>query len=836
MHMKKFAAAAFATVSLLPLATSAFAQAAPPSDGVSNGDEIIVEARRKEESIQDVPLSIQAVTSQQLQKLEIRQFEDITKVVPGLSLSKSGSITNSSMRGIAFNAATSGSSTSVEFYRNDAVTTQGALFQAVYDIGQIEVLRGPQGTLRGRASPSGSITVTTRRPDLSQPGGYVSATGASRGKWNFNGALNVPVIADKLAIRVAGFMGASRGNNIYGLNVPLNTIDRDIYDKTRAVRASVRADPFDGVLVLDFNYETIRTSSRQYGQVQSASTYNGGAVSPITITPGSRLGVGAFAPTQENNIKLYNWQVALRHWGQRLTYVGSRQRLSLLGISNGDSAGVFATSTAQVTAPNFAPINTFGQYTNTQVTQTTHELRLQNEDRVAGLFDYVVGAFRSTGVSPTVLASQNTPTVTQTAALPFPLYRLDTFTYSARARYRNDQESSLFGNLTLHLGDATEISGGLRHIWFKADSGLKAGTFGTAAAPLDPFVSGTDIASIRRCYGNPAVAGCLPTKEATIYAASLKHKFTEELMAYFSFGTSWRPGNALVGYQGASVGTFLANYLNLPDETSKSFEIGFKSSWLDRRLRFNASAFYQKFKNYPLSAPNVYTVTGSTAATAVLVNPFSFAGPVDVTVKGLEADLGFDITRHFNLSATLAFANSKVTSGAIPCTDVRINSTGALGQDGIADTVVPTATELFNSVGTNQIGTCSVSGRSASNLPRWSGTVQAEYSHPVGFGDAFLRGFVSWKGNSEGDPTNPNDSVSAYALVDLFGGIRAENGAWEISAFAKNLLNTRRVLNRGASAATTLSSIGNLSYNYYSISTLDPREFGISARFAFGSR
>lgn len=835
--MKKFTAVALATASLLPLATSAFAQEAPADEGVSNGDEIVVEARRKEESIQAVPLSIQAVTGQQLQKLEIRQFEDVTKVVPGLSMGKSGSVTNSSMRGIAFNGAASGASTSVEFYRNDAVTTQSALYTAVYDIGQIEVLRGPQGTLRGRASPSGSITITTRRPDLNEVGGYVSATGASRGKWNFNGALNVPVIADKLAVRVAGFMGESRGNNIYGLNVPLNKIDRDIYDKVRAMRASVRADPFDGILVLDFNYETIRSSSRQFSQVQSKSDFTGSTLaadqSPRLIRPEDQLGVGAWGRTQENTIKMYNWQAVLRHWGQRLTYVGSRQRLSLIGVDSFDAAGILGSATA-VNAPNYAPISTFGQYTDSEVTQTTHEVRLQNDDRVLGVFDYVAGWFKSVGVSPTTLASVNTspastlPVITGvTDPTLGTAYTLQSFSYGARGRYRNDSESSLFGNVTAHIGDRTEISGGLRHIWFKANSGLKAGSFGTAANPSNPYINGVDVASIRRCFGDSSVAGCEPTKQATIYAASLKHNFTDDLMAYFSFGTSFRPGNALVGY-GGTPGTFLAQFLNMPDEKSKSFEIGVKSSWLDNRLRFNASAYIQKFNNYPLSVPNVYTVSGTDASTASLVNPFTFAAPTDVTVKGFEAELAFDITRRFNVLATVAFANSKVTKGVVPCVDIN--------KDGIADTTTPTAADYYNAVGSNQVGTCSVVGMSASKLPRWAGTVQAEYTQPVGFGDAFLRGFMSWKGDSAGDPTNPNDSVPAYALVDLFAGVRASNGAWELSGFVKNLFNTRRVLTRDATVNSTLAASGALTYNYYGITTTDPREFGVSLRYAFGSR
>src|SRR3546814_6255970 len=78
------------------------------------------------------------------------------------------------------------------------------LFNSMFDVGQIEVLRGPQGTLRGRASPSGSITVTTQKPDLYESGGYADLTRTNLDALNVNGAFNLPIIPEKLAIRIAG--------------------------------------------------------------------------------------------------------------------------------------------------------------------------------------------------------------------------------------------------------------------------------------------------------------------------------------------------------------------------------------------------------------------------------------------------------------------------------------------------------------------------------------------------------------------------------------------------------------------------------------------------------
>lgn len=795
-----------------------------------------------------------------------------------------------------FDGTASGSATSVEFYRNDAVISSNALFTAVYDIGQIEVLRGPQGTLRGRASPSGSITITTRRPDLNEAGGYVSGQVAQRSKWNFEGAVNVPIISDKLGVRVAGFMGQNRGNNIAGLNVGTGTIDNDIFRRTEAVRASVRADPFDGVLVLDFNFETIHAESRQYGQVQSGSTINGGALSPRTINVSDRLGIGSVPPTQDSRYKIFNWQAKFRQWGQALTYVGNRLVADQLVYAPQDGGGLLLSPFATqpfIGAPAGLPTTQFGQLTNSPIRQTVHELRLQNEDRIGGVLDYVVGAFtssagpgtllvngtaggyRATPFSSTVPVTGGVPTSpigVGTAAGPngpFTTYRLDYLAFSSTYRPRYEKESSIFANLTYHLGENTEISGGLRHIWWKGDSGTVSGV-----SLLDPTNTGSFIQ--RACYGNKVLPDlgnatlganytCAPTRQSTIYMASLKHKFTEDVMAYFSFGTSWRPGNPLVGWglaQGFSpvYGAQISPFVIPPDETSKSFEVGFKTAWLDRRLRLNVAAFYQKFNNFPiypngavsLREPNGSVPVGSER----LVNNFSFVAPAAVAVKGIEADLRFDLSERFNLAATFAFADSKANNALVPCND--------LNNDNIADTLVPTAAQLAAHLPAGaQVDTCLVNAAATTN-PRFTGTVQAEYNVPIGdWAEGYLRGFVNWRGDTRNEATNPLDDVSAYALVDLFAGLRSPNGRWEAGFFVKNLFNktvvTSRAANQGLTAlnfpstgttggvpnppfeqgGTPVSGStvpANLGYNYYAISTTDPREFGFSLRYAFGSR
>ena len=146
------------SVGLAGLSMPAFAQDAtvPVASGEDDANAIVVTARRRAETVQDVPQTVNVVTAEEVEKLNLRNFTEIQNVVPGLQLqSASAFANNATVRGIAFAPQASGTNPSVEFYLNDAPISSGFLFQSTFDFGQFELQRGPQGTLRGRAAPSG---------------------------------------------------------------------------------------------------------------------------------------------------------------------------------------------------------------------------------------------------------------------------------------------------------------------------------------------------------------------------------------------------------------------------------------------------------------------------------------------------------------------------------------------------------------------------------------------------------------------------------------------------------------------------------------------------------
>lgn len=804
--MRSIAYLAWAGVSLAALCSPAWAQEVA-ADGASDANEIIVSARRRDESLQDVPLTVQAVSAEEINRLNLRNFNDIAAVVPGLVLQPGNRTTGqvTSLRGLNVDVNSSGSATSVQFYLNDSVIPAGGIMQAMYDIGQIEVLRGPQGTLRGLASPSGSITVTTKRPDMTAFGGYAQGTANTIGGVNLNGAINVPIIKDVLAVRLGGLIEDNESNRVHSVTNP----NLDPFSKTRAIRASVRLTPLDG-LELNGSYHRITRRFNTFDQVESATiaaptlTVVGAPANNTPIRARDRLAVENVPNVGRQLFEIFNWQGQWSFAGQRLTYVGSSVRQNHKSTEPYDKGDYFgATVPGDASLPNNNGTYTSGastlnaqnaaQATHTYVDQTTHELRLQSDERIFGMFDYVIGLFQTRQVPWTDLVRINSVNpVTGVVSAGAPTQR--------RGR---TLERAAFANLTVHLGEQTEISGGIRRINYKTSTNNSS-----AALPFGPS----------------------DTFKKTIWTASAKHRFNDDLMVYVNAGTSFRVGSGtnglIIGSSGITPAQIVDPYLqflyaNTP-ETSRSYEAGLRSSWLDRRLTFNVSVFHQKFSNYIYPVSPFYFLRNPTGANPVpIVNAnvartiSTVAVPVPAKVDGVEAEFGFRPTDRFSLNASVAYAKAKITNGTVPCTF----------------TTPPAAAAISD--GTTQVAKCSVS-QSAGRIAPFSASVQSEYHQPIAEGyDGFVRGLLTYYGNSQNDAANPYDAVKAYGIFSAYAGVRDPDGAWEITAYAKNLFNTYRTLTRDVSPQVVN---GSTRSNYRLVTSTEPREFGITARVAFGSR
>jgi iron complex outermembrane recepter protein len=811
--MKKVTIIAYAGVSFAAFisANSALAQVAEPvasetlsPEASEASDAIIVTARRRDEDLQDVPSVVNAVTSATIEKLNVRNFSEVQTLVPGLALSTTANGTggNASLRGVNFDVNASGFNPTVEFYYNDAPVSSGVLLQSLFDVGQIEVLRGPQGTLRGRASPSGSVIFSTKRPDLYEAGGNVTATGNDIGTINFNGGLGVPIINGIAAVRVAGIFEESDGDRVTTINGAVD--GRDPYSRTRAGRISLRVQPFES-LTLDGSYQRLERSYRSFYQYASFSEVNDAAApSPVTLRAEDRRSISAAPNRGEQTFNIYNAQAQFSQFGQRLYYVFQRYDQLTESFTTTDFANRF-------------PTTAIGQDLVTRAKVTSHEVRLQNDERIGDIFDYVIGGLDIKTNSPSNLL--------QSTAVALPARFGGSLVTVARTPVIRDggsHEQSLFGNLTAHIGDSLELSGGGRYINYKS-----SGALNVAGASLpDPDVSDDHV----------------------IYAASAKYNVSPDLMIYASTGTSYRPAINAVGNFNVRQSALERSFISIPPEKSQSYEIGFKSTLLDRRLRVNATAYHQDFTNYPYRVPNagVYyvnynrtPVAGGGVTVTPQINQFNFVAAVPVEVNGIEGEVNFSATRDWDIGLVASYSLGKIKNGLTACND--------LDGDGAPDGNIsaPTLEQLQAVTGADNVSSCRVTQRSSFQAP-FSFSLTSEIRQPVSAHvDGYLRGLFAFQGRSQADPAVDYDDVGKYGLLNLFAGLRGSDGRWEVALFAKNLTNVEKAVTRRTPETTsyqelnpvTRTTVGTSTTSTYNIVTMTPpREFGLTARFNFGSR
>jgi iron complex outermembrane receptor protein len=193
-------------------------------------EEIIVTGQKKEERLQDVPIAISAFSAEQLDAQKIEGGFDLLKAVPNVTFSKSNySSYNFSIRGVGTKAVSATADPGVAISFNNVPLIRNRLFEQEYfDVERVEVLRGPQGTLYGRNATGGVVNMITNKPDFQEFEGMLKAEAGNYDARRMTGMINVPIIDDVLALRIAG---ATTQRDGYGINLTTGkpSDDRDLW-------------------------------------------------------------------------------------------------------------------------------------------------------------------------------------------------------------------------------------------------------------------------------------------------------------------------------------------------------------------------------------------------------------------------------------------------------------------------------------------------------------------------------------------------------------------------------------------------------------------------------
>ncbi len=839
---KKLMHSLFATSALaFALPTAAFAQTAETqpaaTDDATDGDIIIVEARRSSENVQDVPVAVQVVTGDDLQKRAITTVEEVSKLAPGLTLVNAGSSTSVTLRGVTWLPGSGTPATPI--YYNDIAFDPGQVIVSLFDVGQIEVLRGPQGTSRGAPSISGAVTITSRKPDLNEFGGFVQGLYGSADHTDLQGAINVPVIKDVLAVRFAANIEDSNGSRIESVKSAIKSSYKD-----RSYRATVLLQPTD-TLSFQAMYQQRKSRTLNFTQVvgtgspgiaaqtngttgvrtpAQAANFNGPA-----LTLADRASVQDTPSINDQHIDLLTFNASWDVFGHTISYNYGRQfNRSRPTVNEVDPLNIL---------PGFSP---YTLVTNNGLPKyTVQELRFSSLPADNRPFDYDIGWYSKhsggRGLNfnaPTYLSGafgRPDSAAPGSVTVPDSRYVLNSDTNIVIGQIFD----SFYGNVRFHITDRTELSGGLSIVRDRVPVTLAINTsaalnaVSSAFLPLPgfcPFAAqpGTTAAASTIYTGAPLVcdvsipAGPRPGQvnndkyTKALYNFSLSHKFTDDLLVYANTGTSFRTGLPAINNPGLPAGL-----VTPAPESATSYEIGVKSSF-GNKLRINAAVFQLDYKNQLTTfeaVPYFNTVSGRTAQTSL-----AFYRNVDAQVRGFELEIAAKPIDNLSLGANISYSKIKSQGGTVPCND---------------------PTRPINAA--NPINTCPLaSGEVLNTQAPFQATINGGYEIP--FSDS-LGGYFRFNVNHQGK--NPNfgnfrtgtvsKSTPSYQIVDLFAGVNGGNNAWDIGFYAKNVFDKQVEIAR----VRTINSIYPqfiAASGYDVVRTNLPREVGVTARFSFGSR
>ncbi len=580
-------------------------------------EQIIVVAKKRRQNGQQVPQAIDVVRGASLRQYGLREFEDLQKLVSGLRLSDNGGRgQNVTLRGVTYNPDTT-ANPSVDIYVNEVPISQtSSAFQDLFDIEQIEVIRGPQGTLRGRTSPAGAILIDTARPDLTATHGEAAQTISDNGLWRTEAAITVPVIADKLAVRLAGLFDQ---NNLYGTH-NITTGQRD-YNLQHAVRLSIEAKPLDDLDIV-IMHQASNDRTRELFAVVGDGAHG-------IITPADNIALHHGPYTFYNRTDLTTMQMTLHLGSADITYIGGYQALKDNFQETQDSTNLL---------PGF---NVGVQTLDNALEQLTQEIRLQS--RGDQRLQYMGGFYFAHQDAEANLFVPSAVAFAPAPGTPLGVRPVDNVNASVRIP-QIATDYAIFTDETYKLTDEDIFEGGLR---WQFEKQYRANDITVVIPPV---------------FGGGGFSQALvsPHNQKEEYRAwtglaSYTHRFTPHAQIYASYGQSFRPGGVVLGI---SV-PLPEDFLLFRPESSFDFEIGGKTTWLDGRLRVNADIFHQSYSDYIGRLNNLYTT----------YNYQSVTTSGDAIVRGAEISANTALTDLWRVDVSGTYSDAHYAAARLPCND-----------------------------------------------------------------------------------------------------------------------------------------------------------------------
>jgi len=758
-----------------------------PTIALAQIDNIVVTARKREQNIQDLSLSVQAFDTTTIRQKGLRDFEDYAKELTSVSFGTSspGATTIAFRGALAQPGGFDTISSSILYLDEVPITRDGQNPDVrLVDIERLEALNGPQPTLYGAGSQSGTLKIVTVKPDTSEFNGWVeagaSATPEGEPSYDISGAVNIPIVEDKLAIRLTGFRDEEGGyiDNILGTTSdysPLNgtrsnapLVQDDINDySVYGGRATLRFEPNE-------NWTADLGVTYQNAELDSFFDFNPafGDLNTIKFKDEKRQDEWYnVSLTVQGDLGFADLTLASGYHSRDIDYNLDATAYMTAYKLNGLSLAEYYTGTAAFIDPAtcttgcylFVNYNDFGAdptaliSLDQRVRSFVQEVRLKSKDDSESRFSWLVGAFyertrndwdyitivddfAENGGGGSVFAYYGVAP----SDVWFDQGFREGFTYNGfpgndfNGQHQRVDSYAVFGEVGFEITDTLKIEAGGR--WFTTDFRTAENSFFIGTNPSDNF----DETENTKAF-SPRV--------------NLTWKPTDDILTYVTYSEGVRIGGT---NGGASQNRAAAATIGAPEtfdsDTLKNIEAGIKSTWADGRVIANLSAFTMDWEDYQIRV--ILPIAGASTVNAG-----------NASIDGVEGQFAFKPLDGLELSTAFTYLNARIDD----------------------DIVLP---------GGSSAGS---SGDKLPAVPEWAVAAGISYTRDLPW--AGLEGSARFDVSHVGESVNATTaSISqfgagvslpavqeAYQIGDLSFGVSSEDNDWELSLSINNLWDERAV-------------------------------------------
>jgi iron complex outermembrane receptor protein len=786
MKFRKIATYSVASTMAALLSAPVYAQEAEAAKAPDSAlGEIVVTATRRDSNLQTTPIAITAVDSKLISQSNPRNIGDLATFVPNFSAATitGFNAASFSLRGVGQNTIIVYFEPPVAVLVDDFVvpSVQTQLLDA-FDVSQVEVLRGPQGTLFGKNTTGGAVTVRTVRPDLDRIGVEGRVMAGSFGTVQIRGAANVPIISDKLALRLV--LGHDQSDGYYKNGACYGPVVAFVPSKFAGRSGCGDGKAIGGTSVWNGRAKLLWQPSSEFKALLQYEVLRdrSDSVPSVSETPKSndflfhRLNIGASNPASSDPLD----NAGLTNREDQLMKMRSGQRIDVDGIYlNMDYTTDYGTFTSisgrrlqKSRLPNTytgqSPVAADGEVlslfdANRSDDRKTYQQEVRFASKLGGNFDFVAGGFYQNDKTSFCVAQVLGFLDLTNGPLPFGPWNQNPYLL---CNAQKSSSTAAFAEGTFKITAKLTLTAGGRYTWErKTWFGREQVFIPQLGGGFDPSIRIDDALDANVFDFQAGVVQVRARANEPTWRASLGWQATDTLFAYATYSRGFKSGgfNDQIGSGAAftdpstgiqDTALFAQQAAATRPERADSFEAGIKAEAFDRKLRFNLTGFYVKYTDLQKQIAVPIVVGGRPLQVTRFFNAAS------ANVKGIEAE-----------------------ATAIPIDGLTLR--GVVGfQDGQYDKYVTVLPAGYN-----------LATAPLDRLPKWQWTAFANYDVPLGKYKLSLTGDVNYVARNLFTQSitrrEDNTFLNARTLVNASITLAEADDKYYLRVFGRNLTDQR---------------------------------------------